>query len=734
MFLRQRALTFSILIASPFALDRSTPSAFALELPPTGISYRIDARLDPETRMLAGSEEIRWTNPTGEPVTSLPLHLYLNAFSNTGTTWMSEEEIDRFERDERLLREKDPWGYMEPTAITQRLGSVEQGSAWRPIQPDDGNPNDRSLAEIELAAPVPPGGEIVLNIAFEGRLPIPIARTGGRRDFFLVAQWFPKIGVIEPAGVRHAQAARSAARQFHAQTEFYADFADYDVSFSAPDGWMVGATGRAVGDATADSTAGYRKFHYAQAAVHDFALVVGKNLTDQWTHYAPQGGGPAVDIRYIVPAGTEAQIPRWRKAAEGTLDQLGARVGPYPYTTLTIVMMPFWAGRTAGMEYPTFITGAPGDPLWDRFPFSRLLVGEGTVVHEVGHQYFYGLLASNEQEEGFLDEGFNSYWENEILRALYGEEASGGSLAGRPLRQSDLFASALASAAAKIREPVRKTPTSMYASGTWGEQTYFHSAVIFLTAARLFGQDRVDGVFAEYFRRFAFRHPDFDDFLQVALDAGGTDLAAFLREAYERETLPDFSVTEVKAQKWKAPLGRVLTKDGPVTIDEKTSEGDSEIGLDDSAREADGRVMMEISDAGWVRGGKSQAGAVTRSFAQPERGEPDAEYKPDGFFESTVSIAGPGWDTLPVAVEFRFADGAIVKDQWDGKSPWRNYQFLRAAPIRDARIDRQDRIAVDVKPQNNALAAEPDNGFSARWAAWFGALSQWFVCGVSLWL
>jgi len=728
------ARIWAVIFVCLIPLNPWSPPANALGLPTTGISYRIEARLDPETRILTGSEEIRWTNPTDKPITSLPLHLYLNAFSNTATTWMTEGEIAGFLRNEFLSREKEPWGYMEPTWVKQRVGSSDRSVSWHPVQPDDGNPLDRSLAEIELVAPVPPGGEAVLSIAFEGRLPIPIARTGGRRDFFLVGQWYPKIGVIEPAGVRHAPAARSAARQFHAVTEFYADFADYDVSFAAPDGWMVGATGRAAGDPAPDSTTGYRRFHYSQRAVHDFALVVGKNLTDRWTHHSPKGGGPAVDVRYIVPAGTENQIPRWREAVEGAMDQLGSRIGPYPYTTLTVVMMPFWASRTSGMEYPTFITGEPGDPLWDRFPVSRLRLNEVAIIHEFGHQYFYGLLASNEQEEAFLDEGFNTYWENEVMRKIYGEDASAGWFAGRSLSLGETYGPEISSVATKIHEPVRKIPSSLYAPDTWGEQTYYRSGLIFVTAARLFGQDEVDRVFAEYFRRFAFRHPDFDDFLQVASEAGGADMTAFLREAFERESIPDFAVTGVSARKWEAPLGRILTKDGPVTTDEKTRKSDSETGLDEAAREAGGRVMMEITDSGWARGGKSSAGTVTRSFVKPDRGEASSGYEPDGYFESTVNVTGPGWDTLPVDVEFRFADGAVLKDRWDGKSAWRRYRFLRAAPIKDARLDPKGQLAVDVQPRNNALASEPAGAFEAGWTAWFGALSQWFIGGISQWL
>jgi hypothetical protein len=731
-----------------FAVTAESRAEAPLPLPETAIAYRIDASLDPASRALKGTEEIRWKNRTDEPLAVLPLHLYLNAFSHLRTTWMREAGPERFQARDFLSREPDPWGYIEAVSVRQRLADGERDASLRPIQPDDGNPLDRTLAEVTLAEPVPPGGEIVLSIVFEGRLPVPIARTGGvgsggaasgGRDFFLVAQWYPKIGVIEPAGVRHAPKARSAARQFHGATEFYADFADYDVSFATPEGWLIGATGRAEGDPQKDGS-GASKVRYKQRAVHDFALVVGRGLADRWARYAPKGGGPAVDVRYIVTNGTEHQIPRWQKAVEGSLDVLGSRVGPYPYDTLTVVLMPFWASRTAGMEYPTLITGAPADPLWDHPLLARMYQPEAVIVHEFGHQYFYGLLASNEQEEAFLDEGFNTYWESEVMRAIYGDErderdeASSGYLLGRPVNGADLRALGLALTADIIVEPIRKRPAWLFREGTWGPQIYSRSAVTFATAAGLFGQEKVDKVFAEYFRRYVFKHPDADDFLAVAAEVGGPDFDAFCREAFDRERIPDYAVTDVTSEAWRSPLGRVMTAEGPVVVTAENREKLAEVGLPLEAREEDGRVLVEITDSGFTRGGQSATGSITRSLVTPERGAPKPGYAPGGFQESYVRIEGPGWDTLPVEVEIRFADGAVVRDQWDGKASWRKYRFIRKAPILDARVDRGGRIAVDVNPQNNGLAASPDGGFAADFGMWLGAAAEWLAGGLSLWL
>jgi hypothetical protein len=105
-----------------------------------------------------------------------------------------------------------------------------------------------------------------------------------------------------------------------------------------------------------------------------------------------------------------------------------------------------------------------------------------------------------------------------------------------------------------------------------------------------------------------------------------------------------------------------------------------------------------------------------------------------GYYESVARIEGPGWDNLPVEVELRFDDGVVIRDRWDGKSPWRRYWFVRPAPLKEVRIDPAGRIAVDVVPQNNSRAVEAHGGFAADMGLWLGAFSQWIAGGVSLWL
>ena len=130
-----------------------------------------------------------------------------------------------------------------------RLDRVEQGGApakWTFVQPDGGPATDRSVVRIDLPQPVAAGASTVLDIDFFDQLPRVVARTGYYGSFHLVAQWFPKIAVLELPGERGATAPRWNAHEFHLHSEFYADFGSFDVRLTVPKG-MSGATGALTG-------------------------------------------------------------------------------------------------------------------------------------------------------------------------------------------------------------------------------------------------------------------------------------------------------------------------------------------------------------------------------------------------------------------------------------------------------------------------------------------------------
>jgi len=165
---------------------------------PHVVEYTIQVSLDPDRKTLDGTERLVWRNPSGDPVPELRFHMYLNAFKNNRTTFMRESNR-QLRGDEAGTRPED-WGWIDVLSMVGP-GGKDLRPAARFIQPDGNDPADETVLSVPLPSPVPPHGEIALDIKFRSKLPRVFARTGYFRDYFLVGQWFPKLAVFEPAGL-----------------------------------------------------------------------------------------------------------------------------------------------------------------------------------------------------------------------------------------------------------------------------------------------------------------------------------------------------------------------------------------------------------------------------------------------------------------------------------------------------------------------------------------------------
>ena len=319
-------------------------------------------RLDPEAKTLDGNERIVWRNPSTEPVGELWFHLYLNAFKSTKSTFFVESGGQL--RGDRMAQ--DGWGYVEVQSIRRADGvDLLPGATFE--HPDDGNADDRTVWRVPLPEPVPPGGEIALDVTFKAKLPRIFARTGYFRDYFLVGQWFPKLGVYEPAGLRGRAASGWNCHQFHAHSEFYADFGRYKVEITLPKAFVVGATGRR--KERRENPDGTSTHVFEQADVIDFAwtasprFVEVKSTFSAETDVTPQEYAEAaklvarspeevrlsdVEVTVLLQPQHASQAERHVKAAKAALKWFGLWYGRYPYPTLTVVDPAFGPGAPAG--------------------------------------------------------------------------------------------------------------------------------------------------------------------------------------------------------------------------------------------------------------------------------------------------------------------------------------------------------------------------------------------------
>lgn len=513
------------------------------------VAYHIDARLEPETKKVIGRQMLAWTNFGPTPVAELQFHLYLNGFRDDLSTYMRESGGQfRGMRGSPEARGSITVSRMTLEGITARPAdsAAREYTSSEPvgiditdrivfIQPDDDNVDDETVFSVRLPQPVRPRETAVLHFDFESTLPRVFARTGWEETasgnlFFLVGQWFPKIGVYEIPGQRYvpdeAPTGRWNAHQFHANSEFYADFGTYRVRLDVPHDYVIGATGAR----TAEETTNGRKVVTFEAEdVHDFAWTASPDFrvfAYPWRD---------VSVEVLMLPEHHRYRDRVVESATIALDRMDAWVGPYPYGTLTIVDA---LGGAVGMEYPTFFTTwiSGYSPPWVKLPI------EDTVVHEFVHQYFYGILGSNEFEEAWLDEGFTSYFESRIMDDAYGPGSS-SRLAGIEIDVSDTHRLVYAN--------VNPGRGRIYAdsweqsSGVYGRTAYYKSSVVLSTLESYIGSDAMLRVMQTYYERWKFSHPTTRDFIDIVEEISGDDMAWFFDQFVYGSAVVDYRVDRI---------------------------------------------------------------------------------------------------------------------------------------------------------------------------------------------
>ena len=261
---------------------RAIPSAWGGERPSFGgdgqplsqrvASYDLTATLDPVKHTVDGTEHLRWLNRSDRPIQSLYFHLYLNGFEGQGSTFMTEKALYGAFRS-GVATEKGEWGHVDLKSVT--LAGKPATTTF--VHPDGGPSTDHTVVRVDLLEAIAPGATGELDLVFHDQLPRVVARTGYFDAYHLIAQWFPKVGVLELPGERGATAPRWNCHEFHLFSEFYADFGNYRAELTAPKDYLVRATGVEQG-APKESAAGLTHT-FAQDDVHDFVWTA-------WNGYA----------------------------------------------------------------------------------------------------------------------------------------------------------------------------------------------------------------------------------------------------------------------------------------------------------------------------------------------------------------------------------------------------------------------------------------------------------------
>jgi peptidase M1-like protein len=592
------------------------------------VDYTLRATLDPLAHTVHGEGMITWRNRSLGPVRELWLHLYLNAFKNESSAFFRERVGGRGSAP------PEDWGWTDVRKLALRHPDGASIDLWPAAELHRDGDADETDVRVPLPQAVAPGDEIRLDVVFDDQLPIVALRTGHRGQFHMVAQWFPKIARLEPDG-------RWAHFPLHHLSEFYADFGTYDVTIDVPETFTVGATGALV----ESRVFGRRRVErHVQRDVHDFAWTAW----DQYQTLADTIDGVHVTLLY--PPGYTHIARRELAALSFALPYYSARYGRYPYDVLTVVHPPEDAAEAGGMEYPTLITS--DGPWWTP---AGVRVPEMVTLHELGHQWFYGLVATDEQEWPVLDEGVNQFVEIDAMAKWRGE-SSLVDFAG--LKLSDASVQAVGGNMSVHDEPVAQPANEFSSGASYQRLVYARTAAILETLARVHGDEAVGRALGRYARRYRFAHPDPAQLIGVFREVLGARAAATLRAALFDKGWVDYVVDGVWSQEAKRTAG-VFDRDGKRT---KVEPGASDEG-------------------GW---------------------------------DSSVLVRRRGTLSFPVDIELSFADGSTSREHWDGEGEWTRFAWHAPVALTAAVVDPDDRVLVDANLANNFGAPQGQSGWAPR--------------------
>lgn len=648
------------------------------------VDYRIDATLDPVKHTITGHQQLTWKNRSAQAVASVYVHLYLNAFESADSTFFTEKRARTkgFRSDVDTADGK--WGYIE-------LRSVKQGGVsvpWQFVHPDGGPETDHTVVRLDLPVPVPAGGSTTLDMRFFDQLPRVVARTGYSGSFHLAGQWFPKIAVLELAGERGATAPRWNAHEFHLESEFYADFGSYDMRLRVPRGYAVGATGEPQGPPMEQGS--MLVHHFKQDDVHDFAWTAdnrtGTPLVSTWT--GP--GSPPVTITVLYPQELASNAAPAMLATKQALSYFSDKLGPYPYRTVTAVVPPFNATEAGGMEYPTFFTTSGHADVSNGTKDADLT--NFTTIHEFGHGYFYGILASNEFEEPMLDEGLNNYWNFRMLRE-------------RPINVTTSFLRRLGIGvawdgfASERSEAPRASPADAPGQNAYTRlqgltPIYTRTSGTMRDLEARIGVAVTERAFKEYYRLWKFRHPSVADLRETLADASGQRAIVeqvFAQQIYQVATIDD-RLEEISSVE-------VTTQPGTRLIDGTRIEQTSE----------------QVEDI---------IAAARKAYRQahPSASEDAGPYA----YRTTVTLrrhGAPVRQTLLV----RFADGSQETAVWDDTLNWARYSWTKPVKAVSAELDPEQAHYMDVSKLDDSKTLRANRAASTRWGLEAAALWQFIL-------
>jgi hypothetical protein len=464
------------------------------------VNFTINVALNDQDHTLDAFETIEYINHSPDTLRFVWFHIWLNAYKNDRTAF--SEQLLKERRTDFYFSKAEQKGY-----INQLNFKVDGNTAE--IVNDS---NNIDIIKVLLPKPLAPANKIIISTPFKVKLPYDFSRGGHVGKDYQVSQWFPKPAVYDHKGWH--------PMPYLDQGEFYSEFGNYDVEITAPSAYVIASTGILQDESTLQElkekgkhtiTGKTKVWHYKQNNIHDFAWFASKNFIVQYdTVRLP--GNKVIDIfSYYKP-----KSKGWTESvayAKDALEKYSRWIGEYPYTVCSIVQGSK-NENSGGMEYPsiTLITTPEAGKELD-----------ATIAHEIGHNWFYAALGTNERTHPWMDEGINTYYEKRYLKEKYSILPAKKTLFYNKLAEDD--ERMLLETVTKLEkdQPI-ETPSANFTTANYGLSAYYKASLWMQKLEDELGTDLFDKSMQQYYANWKFKHVYPEDFKASIVSTSGKDL------------------------------------------------------------------------------------------------------------------------------------------------------------------------------------------------------------------
>ncbi|HNE27692.1 MAG TPA: M1 family metallopeptidase [Saprospiraceae bacterium] len=495
------------------------------------VNYTITATLDDRQHSLNAEISMVYTNHSPDELPEIWMHCWPNAYASRRSAF-ARQKADQ----------QDGKFYFAPDSSMGGLSRLDFKVDGQQIKWSF-DPKNPDIARLQLPRPLAPGGSITISTPFVLDIPASFSRLGHVGQSYQMTQWFPKPAVYDTRGWHPIP--------YLDQGEFYSEFGAFDVTITLPANYVVGATGvlqnpeewaflaqketetraklmktdlsekkpRFRTQSFPPSSANTKTLHYKAEKVHDFAWFADKRF-NVMRDTARLASGRTVDCWAMF---TDEDFRTWQKGAfyvRRAVEFYSECVGEYPWPHATAVHSALSAG--GGMEYPMItVIGNAGSP--------RDL--DDVITHEVGHNWFYGILASNEREHPWMDEGINTYYETRYTQKYYNSSMGDGMLPKKlydPKQYGPLLYTGYLVMARHHDDTPPDTRSDRFTPAAYGLMVYMKTALCMGWLEKSVGTATFDQAMQAYYREWQFRHPYPEDF-QQSMTAAGVDVGWFMQ-------------------------------------------------------------------------------------------------------------------------------------------------------------------------------------------------------------